>query len=303
VTHRPQYVDGCQTVDMSDAYGYDVVFLALARDCATTIPGFLKGLESLQEAGLRVRALVGENGSSDNTRALLNSAAASEGTVEVLDTGFMSDVKDRMQRMAVARQFLAEQVKKLSGGVRVIGVIDMDEPFMEHLDPDVLKSVLSRLQSEDGIFALSATSIPTYYDLLAFEDGSRAFTYLEKRIQSLRSNPVAYYRLFRDVIYSEQDDLTSRSDIRCRSAFNGLALYKSEAYALGTYLAQAPSDWICEHVTFNRSVGAATGQPMIIDASLILPMPAEHGRKTLPGFVWQRTSKLPKKIAARIGRG
>lgn len=289
-------------MEMSNVYTYDVVFLSLARDCASTIPGVVRGLEELRKSGLRTCLLVGENGSRDTSRELLENAVGSTGLVHLVDTTFMSEAKGRLERMAIGRQFLADQVKGLPGSVRTICVLDMDEPFLESLDIALFRASLSRLDSDDAIFALAATSRPSYYDLLAFEDETRSFAELDKRIERLQGNPVAYYRLFRDFIYPQQQRLTTASDITCLSAFNGMCLYKADMYLQGSYLPSASSPWVCEHVTFNRSIAAATGRRMLIHGTLVLPQPAEHGRRTLPGFVLQRVRKLPRLVSEKLQR-
>lgn len=202
--------------------------------------------------------------------------------------------------MARGRELLAWEARAISAGV--IGVIDLDEPFLEALESGVLKQAVLRVREDDRLLALSATSAPTYYDLLAFESDDTSFRGLESKLRSSRGRPLAYYRLFRDLIYPEQRRLTSPGDIRCRSAFNGLALYQSEVYRQGSYLPSGDGPWICEHVTFHRSLAAATGRgEMVIDGRLVLPMPKEHGRRGLPGFAWQRVSNLARSLARSAG--
>lgn len=285
---------------VSDDDRYDIVFLALAQNCADTIPGVVRGLDTLRQSGMKVIAVIGENGSADLTRELLEEAAASTGMVSVVDTSFMSEATERLQRMALGRQFLAGYVKKMPLTAMAICVLDVDEPFLEHLDPVVLQSALQRVKDDD-VFAVSATSRPTYYDLLAFEDEDRSFADLDKRIQRVQRNPFEYYSFFQNVIYPEQRRLTSDSETRCRSAFNGLCLYEAESYAMGSYLPPENGPWICEHITFNRSVAIGTGRHMVVDGALVLPMPSEHGRRTLPGFFWQRLRKLLKLVTRRLG--
>jgi hypothetical protein len=70
----------------------------------------------------------------------------------------------------------------------------------------------------------------------------------------------------------------------------------------GSYL---PSDgaWICEHVTFNRSLARHAGGHLVIDAGLVLPMPAEHGRRSAVGYVGQRVPKALKLLFNMIAGG
>lgn len=269
---------------------YDVLFLALARDCAATIPGALEGLNRLQDHGLRVHMVVGEDGSSDGTRELLE--AATNGAVTVVDTSFMAGTSSRLKRMALGRQYVADQSADIAS--EIIAVVDLDEPFLERIEPEVFAEKTRRLK-EGGVFALAASSRPSYYDLLAFEDENRSFTDLDQQIGKRRRNPIEYYKFFRDFIYPAQNDLTTDGDIVCRSAFNGLCLYPTEIYTLGSYLTD-DENWICEHLTFNRAVAAKTGRHMVVDGSIKLPTPLEHGRRSLLGFVLQRAKKLPQKI-------
>lgn len=274
---------------------YDVLFLALARDCATTIPGALEGLRRMQRYGISVHLLVGENGSQDQTRSLLDKAAES-GMVTVLDTSFMSRGAVRLEKMALGRQYLAERAAHIAS--KVIAVVDLDERFLESLDPREFSRKVSRVEKSE-FFALAASSFPTYYDLLAFEDENRSFAVLEQEIRNRQTRPMAYYKFFRDCVYRVQEDLTSNGDIECRSAFNGLCLYRSDIYALGSYLPRA-GELVCEHVSFNRAIAAKTGRQMVVDGTLKLPTPLEHGRRALPGFVFQRVNKLLKNLLGRI---
>src|SRR4051794_12140866 len=82
---------------------YDLVFLGLARDCGETIPPFLDALEQLATEGLRVHAVVGENGSRDGSRELL----AASSRVDVVDTAAMAAVPRRLERMAKGRDIVA----------------------------------------------------------------------------------------------------------------------------------------------------------------------------------------------------
>jgi hypothetical protein len=73
-----------------------MLFLALAN-CERTAPDFLWLLDTLHSAcGLRTHALIGENGSVDNTRGLTRK------DIDLIDPSFA----DRLERMARGRQFM-----------------------------------------------------------------------------------------------------------------------------------------------------------------------------------------------------
>lgn len=275
----------------------DVAFVALARNCERRLHAALAALARLESRGLRVLAIVGENGSTDRTRRLLESAQVETTFVHLVDTSFMAKTPTRLERMARGRQFLLQRVPS---NARAVGVVDLDEPFLEAISAEQLEEALTKLDAPD-VFGVAATSRPTYYDLLAYEDQSRNFVGLEERIKATQANPVTYYRLFRDVVYPEQERLTSAVDLECISAFNGLALYATADYVKGSYLYEGEGPWPCEHVSFNRSLGALTAGHMVIDAQLVLPMPAEHGRRSAAGFMWQRAVKAGRLLKSQSG--
>jgi hypothetical protein len=269
---------------------YDIVFLALAKDCAATIPRFSTLLADLARAGLRCSAIIGENGSRDASRAILAEAAAA-GQIHLIDTSFMGGVPRRLERIARGRQALHDCAKEKFGTVRTVAVVDMDEPMLDPPSVPDMVSCIAYLHATDDLFAVSATSHPAYYDLLAFDDGLKNFTRLEQQIKTLEKNPIAYYTLFKGYIYPEQQKLTSDKEIRCISAFNGLCLYKYDDFLCGSYIDNSSFE-LCEHVTFHRSIAKMTGKGMVIHPKLVVAMPAEHTRKGFVQFWMQRFGKL-----------
>lgn len=285
----------------SQPYGRDtdVLFVGLARDCAATLPAFLAFAERARAAGLAVSSLIGEDGSRDATHEILTSAAA-RGGLTVMDTSAMAKLSDRLDRMALGRELLLQRVKAVANSVRAVCVIDLDEPFFEGLEVDTFRLSLNRLHERKDIFAAAATSRPTYYDLLAYEDDRRSFAELEFELARRRSRPLAYYAYFRDVVYPAQASLTEGADIMCVSAFNGLAIYDCDAYVSGSYRRKLVDPPICEHITLNRSIAARSGLRMMIDGGLILPAPKEHVKRGPVGFFAQRMFSLTAAGARRV---
>jgi hypothetical protein len=235
-------------------------------------------------------AVIGEDGSRDSSRSILLSARP---LVRTVDTSELASIPSRLRRMAHGREVLLKRIPK----TRMVAVIDFDEPFLSSVNATVLSAAINRLESDNSIYGIAATSAPTYYDLLAYEDEGRSFADLEQRISQNRRDPLTYYRFFRDVVYPAQRQLTSSMELRCRSAFNGLAIYPSAAYMRGSYLEHDSHELICEHVVFNRRLQLVLGGEMLISPALRLPTPREHGPRRLPGFAVQRIAK-----AARLPR-
>jgi hypothetical protein len=266
----------------------DFAFLALAKDCASTIPRFLELLETLRRDGSSVAAFVGENGSRDGTRALLQRAEA-RGEVSLVPTPFMADEPERLRRMALGRQRLKSELEASGIEPRFVCVLDIDNVMARPPSIATLLAAASKLDRQ-GVFGVSATSRPHYYDLLAFEDEHRSFDTLLDDLAKSRIGIFKYYRFFRSRIYPHQRALTDDREIECASTFNGLCLYRADDYRLGSYLQAGPS--ICEHLVFNRGLAAETGGTMIIDPGLVLRTPMDHAQRSFLPFAWLRLRKL-----------
>ncbi|WID96682.1 glycosyltransferase family 2 protein [Bosea vestrisii] len=272
----------------AEAMQRDFAFLALAKDCATTIPRFLALIETLRRKGMSVAAFVGENGSQDGTRLLLQRAEA-RGEIILVPTPFMADEPERLRRMALGRERLKSELEASGVEARFVCVVDIDNVIAA--PPSVAALLAAALKLEQpGIFGVSATSRPHYYDLLAFEDEHRSFETLLDDLAKSRVDIFEYYRFFRSRIYPHQRALTDDREITCSSSFNGLCLYRADTYRLGSYL-QAGSS-ICEHLVFNRSLAGLTGGTMLIDPGLVLRTPKDHSEQSFVPFAWRRLRKL-----------
>lgn len=283
----------------------DFVFLSLAKDCARTVPCFLDLLGALRSEGASVAAFVGENGSRDGTRALLERAQAAKQIV-LVPTAFMAEIPDRLKRMALGRERLKMELDASRLEARIVCVIDIDNVLARPPSAAALIEAAAKLDRTD-IFGVSATSRPHYYDLLAFQDEKRSFETLLDDLARSRGNIFSYYRFFRSRIYPHQRALTADREIECSSTFNGLCLYRGDIYRLGSYLRRGRS--ICEHLVFNRGLAEMTGASMLVDPGLVLPTPIDHSAQSFLPFAWRRLCKLissrrlPAASAIGAGRG
>lgn len=276
----------------------DFAFLALAKDCVATIPHFLGLLRTLRRAGSSVVAFVGENGSRDGTQALLRQAQA-DGELTLVPTAFMADEPERLRRMALGRERLKNELEASGLEPRFVCVLDIDNVIAAPPTVPALLAAAAKLD-RPGIFGVSASSRPHYYDLLAFEDEQRSFANLLDELASSRTGIIRYYRFFRSRIYPHQRALTSSREIACASTFNGLCLYRAELYRLGSYRQAGPA--ICEHLVFNRRLAALTGGTMLIDPGLVLRTPLDHAEQSFLPFAWRRSRKLATLALSRFVR-
>src|SRR5262245_19196347 len=144
----------------------DLLFLGLAKNCARTIPKFAKLLDRLEISNYNVRAIIGENGSRDNTRSVIRSFYP---RITPLDTSFMGKERSRLRRIAMGREALLQKAKGLKADYVIVS--DFDN-VMEHPPrPDDIGTAIAHLQADPKLFAVGATSMPCFYDLLALRGG------------------------------------------------------------------------------------------------------------------------------------
>jgi hypothetical protein len=258
-----------------DRTGPSILFLCLARNCASTLPKFLGYLDELRRAGVGCSAIVGENGSTDSTREQIQSAGPG---VTLLDTSFMDREPSRTTRMAVGRQALLDSAVARSGAEEFICIADLDQAIASPPAPESVSAGIERLLSDRSLFAIGASSRPVYYDLISLR--AQGFEFLNdlcKEIERSKHYPLTYFQFHQERIYSVQEDVTLSLPLLCESSFNGFCLYVAEDYLKGSYRA-SDEDRVCEHVNFNLSLARGTGKRMFVSDLLTIKAPAEHIR-------------------------
>jgi hypothetical protein len=269
-----------------------VVFLGLVQNIAHLIPHLEAFLAHLESEGITTSCIFGENGSIDGTREGLRSLQRPR--VEVLDTSFMANIKGRLERMAIGREALQKQLDYARCEPDFVCVVDWDVLLPEGLTADAFSQALRHLSDREDLYAVSATSRPTYYDLLAYEDEDMTFADLPKASKHAQRNFWAYYRLYFGFVFPAQKKLTRNDEVLAISAFNGLCIYKTSSFKLGSYTGSGNFE-ICEHLNLHRSIANARGQRVAILPTLCLVAPDEHIRKNMPLFVLSVLMKLLKR--------
>jgi hypothetical protein len=258
----------------ADKTSPSILFLCLAHNCADTIPSFFAYLERLDNSGFNCSAIIGENGSRDRTRYLIEEAASSK--IALLNTSFMAEGHSRLIRMAMGRQALLNAAEARGNEADYICVTDLDNVMALPPDPASIRAAIRLLQTDTSLFAIGASSFPVYYDLLSLRvEGYGFLSHLNTEISDAKKNPFSYYRFHKEHIYRNQRRITSIIPARCASSFNGFCLYNASDYRLGSYRAVDEAN-ICEHASLNLSIGQITGKQMLISPGLIIQAPADH---------------------------
>jgi hypothetical protein len=274
-----------------------LVFACLAKDCEATVPNLFRSMDVLRAQGIRCAAVIGENGSQDNTRnVIIHAAERMGGSVTLVDTSFISGISNRLERMAVAREHLRNVLTIEHTNSRFICVADLDNVMAEPLESSSIAWALAELSVRPELFAISAISSPWYYDLLAYRSESLTFTGLEARFKVSAKNVLRYYAFHQAQIYPFQKQITRLGSHLCNSAFNGVCLYRRSEYIDGSYTRDADFGE-CEHITFNKSI--AFGRQMLVSSNISLRQPTDHGPSSVSAFYWRRAVKRLKRITHR----
>ena len=266
-----------------------LLFLCLARDCEATINKFFSYLDRLNAEGFVCTVLIGENGSQDQTRAMILGAVSKN--VHLVDTGIMSVQKGRLTRMAVGRQLLLETSRNMATQMDYVCVADLDNAMERPPDPSSVRSSVRSLQEDPGLFGAGATSTPFYYDLLSLKSDTYYNPRLPQELAEAKRRPLSYYRYHEDSIYARQREVTSPNPVFCESSFNGFCIYPVSSYYVGTYRCSEENN-VCEHLTFNLSISLKTGKRMVIVPELTINAPRDHAPVSFGRFWMDRLKKI-----------
>lgn len=273
-----------------------IAVLGLARDCSGTLNLHFEELMKLTEIGFDWYVIIGENASRDSTRNILESASI-ELPLEIVATDEMAQHSDRLRRMAVGRQLLHEKLQRKSKPPDYVVVIDFD--LSGRGVCQAIGQGVEFLSENPDYFAVGATSRPRYYDLLAFESPQLSFEWLGATDFTAQSK-IDTLKMHARRIKPAQEALTDYdSTIPCVSTFNGLCIYRYQAFALGTYLDSAETPR-CEHITFNRQVGELSRLKIAIHPRVVVDAPSQYVYDSFLGYL---VKAGVRKLQSRLGRG
>jgi len=255
----------------------DIIFLGLAQNCEKTLPKFFNIIDKIAKKK-KIKVFIGENNSSDFTFDIIQRKISSSDVYNFIDTTFIENFKDRIKRLANARQILKTNILNLEIEAEYVCVIDLDDVINETFNENLIYNLSEILKkNHDKYFGVSVSSKPYYYDILNFE--SEEFP--NKSIKQLQNNKsIKSYKDRKKFIYHVQHSLTKKNLFECISGFNGLCLYFYDDYVKSDYLDNS-SDQTPEHLLFNRNLNKLLGKKILVTNNF-LKMPNEH--KPLDNF-------------------
>ena len=257
-----------------------LIFLSLCKNSQDTLPDFLKSLELLRTSSkFDVYAIFGENGSKDQTRILLEKQAASDSWLKIINTEFMADIPNRLERMAAGREVLRRSLPS-SQNDDVIVVFDSDLQLISELSDELIKKVLAEL-NQPSVFAVCANSMPVYYDILAtietYGGYNPAYALSAAKKEAEGPFSLIYNSLLRLTYLSQvlksQRRIGTGTGLRFISAFNGICFYNRANFESVSYIS---TEAVCEHVVLNSGLHTKTGGYVYVSDFLSIQAPAEH---------------------------
>lgn len=204
-----------------------------------------------------------ESDSEDATLKRLEILANQFPSVKVHTLGNLRKTyPDRVQRIAIARQYALDQLGGRPKADDVVLMIDADG-VSKSLIPNDLERVLVLLEE---FSVVTANSRGRYYDVLALRsDGWVTEDYRKTRDNLLKLGYSLASAQFESLVSRQVKISTNRAPIEVESAFGGFAIYRGAAITMSRYHVDGFVE--CEHVDFHKKL-TELGHRICIDPKL-----------------------------------
>jgi len=265
---------------------YDLIFLGVAKNCAEYLDYFFRAVRNISD-DFRVKLIIGENGSDDNT---LNKIRNSFLNVDFVDTTFIEQYPNRIFRLAKARQEVLDYLRKKNFQSRYICVIDFDDVLKKTLIEKNLKIMIHILEeNKNKYFGISSQSRPYYYDILNFLDENN----FNNNLKLMDNKSIFSYPERKKKIYNLQKNLSNLESFECTFSFNGMCLYFFDEFIKSNYFGlDLDGEIIPEHINLNKRLAKITKKKILVTNQAFVNMPLEH--KPIFSFFHFLFSKLKK---------
>ena len=256
---------------------YDLIFFGLGQNCQPYISYFFTEAKKISKK-YKTKLIIGENGSDDHTfsiiqKELLNLKDPLD--IDFVDTSFVEEYSNRVFRLSKARQKLLDHIRQNNIKGKYVCVIDLDNVLDKSLIEENVKKMISILEKDrNKYFAVSAKSLPYYYDILNFENEENLNVNV---LELMEKKTIASYYQRKIKIYDLQKKLTKNENIVSISSFNGMCIYIFNDYIkFNYYCLDSAGKIIPEHLNINREIAKYTGKKILVSKDILLNMPDEH---------------------------
>jgi len=193
------------------------------KNCAKYLKKVFANIEKIGSIFDDYKIILFYDKSNDNTLDILRQYQQSNPKLEFY-VNQKSVSNFRTHRIAYARNFCLNYVKKNKDKYSFFIMMDMDDPNSKKVDVSVLQEYLYR-NDWDG---LSFNTSPKYYDIWGLSIYPYCFSY------NHFDNNVQYYYIIQNYIDKKLKQLDKNNLLQCISAFNGFAIYRTDKF-MNTY--------------------------------------------------------------------
>jgi hypothetical protein len=260
------------------------VIVGCARDCEIFLPAVLKNITRIANLYSQAAFVFVENDSTDNTRDILqNWLGQHANSLLVCLDGLLVQETRRTVRLAIARNAYMEALRPHLDEFDHMVVLDFDNVNCNVISEESLEEAIEFLDSSRQNAAVFANQL-RYYDIWAL----RHDVWCPEDCWSKIMSRPAYLPLHRAVeryVTSRQISIhPSTPPVAVRSAFGGLAIYKSDFVRTARYVGVlSDGSEICEHVAFNGEAVRGGGL-LHIFPKLVNQVPQDHINQRLSGL-------------------
>ena len=258
---------------------YDYVFLALAKNCSKYLKNYFYFIKKLSKS-YNVLVIVGENSSNDGTLEFLISQKKSTNLV-ILNTSELSKYSNRIYRLSLGRQILKNYIEKKKIKSRFIVINDLDDVLKKKISIKNFLRISKILEkNKKDLFGISVKSSPYYYDLLVLKIKD-LFEFNVLKIQRSFAPQSIIQRL--NVLSKFKKKITYMKDLKSISSFNGMCIYLSKDYKLGSYLKSKTKKNVdlVDHLSINQEIHNKSKKYILISNILKLRTPKDHSPRNI----------------------
>ena len=256
---------------------YDLIFLSIGKNIENYISLYFQFLKQLNiKTSFRILSIIGENDSKDKTLYLINEELKKAKYDFVhLNLSFLKNIKDRVERISLGREYLLQFIKKKKIASKYVIVVDIDDVLPNKINLNKFKIILKLLNDNRlELFGISIKSEPIYYDLypLLIKD---YYEYPISEFRKLNRSPFKYYLLRKKRVMNFQKKITLMNDVKTISSHNGMTVYLYKDYVKSSYIRTQNSE-ISEHLSFNNKLHLITKKHILMTNEIKFKAPSEH---------------------------
>lgn len=256
---------------------YSVFFCGLSKNCIDTISNNLHFLTSFfNESEFESYAIVVDSDSTDGTKEHLTHFDQNNNNVVYEDFDYLENkYKNRIERIQHSRNRCIDLVSKFDNNKNIIYIpLDLDLDLFKYTSVKKFDELIKYCLSKDvsnGIFPFSS---PFYYDIFALrasnwiDTNSQYWVTKFKKYLKIGSFIFNYFLIFRYQINVKRFET---KNIKVRSAFGGIGIYKVINKIPKYSLSEKNPETVSEHVKFNYQFSE-----LEILKNWTVPAPAEH---------------------------